>query len=183
MSTPATVLVIDDEIRSLEALRRVLDDEFEVLCAKDAQEAEKFLEGDMVHVILCDQRMPGQSGVEFLKRVRDLWPDPVRMIISGYSDSEEIIAGVNEAGIYQYITKPWHPEKLVEIVQGAVQLFRLQKETETASVDIKLAPSRVKQVITEKRGAARQFYDFDRIVHAPSSPMHGVIDLARRTSD
>jgi two-component system, NtrC family, response regulator HupR/HoxA len=166
MSTPATVLVIDDEIRSLEALRRVLDDEFEVLCAKDAEEAEKFLEGDMVHVILCDQRMPGQSGVEFLKRVRDLWPDPVRMIISGYSDSEEIIAGVNEAGIYQYITKPWHPEKLVEIVQGAVQLFRLQKETETASVDVKLAPNRVKQVISEKRVTARQLYDFDRIVHS-----------------
>ncbi|NVN85487.1 MAG: sigma-54-dependent Fis family transcriptional regulator [Rhodopseudomonas sp.] len=183
VSTAATVLVIDDEIRSLEALRRVLNDEFEVLCAKDAQEAEEFLEGDMVHVILCDQRMPGQSGVEFLKRVRDLWPDPVRMIISGYSDSEEIIAGVNEAGIYQYITKPWHPEKLVETVQGAVQLFRLQKETETASVDVKLAPNRVKQVISEKRGAARQLYDFDRIVHAPSSPMHGVIDLARRASD
>jgi len=183
MTTPATVLVIDDEIRSLEALRRVLNDEFEVLCAKDAQEAERFLEGDMVHAILCDQRMPGQSGVEFLKRVRDVWPDPVRMIISGYSDSEEIIAGVNEAGIYQYITKPWHPEKLVEIVQGAVQLYRLQKENETASVDVKLAPSRVKQVITEKRGAAQQFYNFDRIVHAPSSPMHGVIELARRASD
>jgi len=183
MSSLATVLVIDDEIRSLEALRRVLDDDFEVLCAKDAEEAEKFLEGDMVHVILCDQRMPGQSGVDFLRRVRDQWPDPVRMIISGYSDSEEIIAGVNEAGIYQYITKPWHPDKLIEIVHGAVQLFRLQKETETAGVDVKLAPTRVRQVISEKRVAARHLYDFDRIVHAPSSPMHGVIELARRASD
>ena len=183
MNSLATVLVIDDEIRSLEALRRVLDDDFEVLCAKDAEEAEKFLEGDMVHVILCDQRMPGQSGVEFLRRVRDQWPDPVRMIISGYSDSEEIIAGVNEAGIYQYITKPWHPDKLIEIVHGAVQLFRLQKETETAGVDVKLAPTRVRQVISEKRVAARHLYDFDRIVHAPSSPMHGVIELARRASD
>jgi two-component system response regulator HupR/HoxA len=183
MSTPATVLVIDDEVRSLEALRRVLDDDFEVLCAKDAHEAEKFLEGDMVQVILCDQRMPGQSGVDFLKRVRDLWPDAVRMIISGYSDSEEIIAGVNEAGIYQYITKPWHPDRLIEVVHGAVQLFRLQKETETAGVDVKLTPNRVKQVISEKRGAAKQYYDFDRIVHAPTSPMHGVIDLARRASE
>ena len=102
----ATILVVDDEVRSLESLRRVLADEFEVLCARNAAEAASFLEGDIVHAILCDQRMPGETGVEFLKRVRDIWPDPVRMIISGYSDSEDIIAGINEAGIYQYITKP-----------------------------------------------------------------------------
>ena len=183
MSTPETVLIVDDEIRSLEALRRVLADEFEVLCANDAQEAQRLLEGDMVHVILCDQRMPGQSGVEFLKRVREQWPDAVRIIISGYSDSEEIIAGVNEAGIYQYITKPWHPDELLEVVRGAAQLFRLQKETETAGVDVKLHPSRVRQVISQKRGAARQLYDFDRIVHSLASPMHGVIELARRASE
>ena len=72
-------------------------------------EAEAILAGDLVQVILCDQRMPGETGVDFLRRVRELWPDPVRMIISGFSESEDIIAGVNEAGIYQYITKPWLP--------------------------------------------------------------------------
>ena len=80
---PATILVVDDEVRSLEALRRVLGDEFEVLGARSAEEAEAVLAGEMVQVILCDQRMPGESGVSFLKRVRDQWPDPVRMIISG----------------------------------------------------------------------------------------------------
>jgi two-component system response regulator HupR/HoxA len=183
MTTAATILVIDDEVRSLEALQRVLSEEFEVICARDAAEAEKFLEGEIIHAILCDQRMPGEAGVEFLKRVREQWPDPVRMIISGYSDSDDIIAGVNEAGIYQYITKPWHPEKLIEIVRGAVQLFRFQKETETAGVDVKLTPARVRQVVSEKRGAARRYYNFDRIVHALNSPMHEVIDLARRAAD
>ena len=183
MSATATILVIDDEVRSLEALRRVLSEQFEILCARDAAEAERYLEGEIVHAILCDQRMPAETGVEFLKRVREQWPDPVRMIISGYSDSEDIIAGVNEAGIYQYITKPWQPEKLLETVQEAVQLYRHQKETETAGIDVRLAPRRVKQVVSEKRGAARQLYDFDRIVHAPSSPMHDVIDLGRRASE
>ena len=94
----------------------------------DADEAEAVLAGDLVQVILCDQRMPGENGVDFLKRVRERWPEPVRMIISGYSDAEDIIAGVNEAGIYQYVTKPWHPEKLLECVRDATKLYRLQKE-------------------------------------------------------
>jgi len=179
----ATVLVVDDEIRSLESLRRVLAEEFEVLCARNATEAAKFLEGDIVHAILCDQRMPGETGVAFLKRVRDAWPDPVRMIISGYSDSEDIIAGLNEAGIYQYITKPWHPAKLIETVRGAIQLFRLQKETETSGVDLKFTPERARQVVSERRGAARRLYDFDRIVHAPGSPLAKVIELGKRAAE
>lgn len=183
MTALATVMVVDDEIRSLESLRRVLSDEFEVLCARNAAEAAKFLEGDIVQAILCDQRMPGETGVEFLKRVRDTWPDPVRMIISGYSDSEDIIAGINEAGIYQYITKPWHPAKLIETVRGAVQLFNLQRETETAGVDLKLSPERVRQVVSEKRVAAHRLYEFERMVHAPMSPLAGVIELGRRAAE
>jgi two-component system response regulator HupR/HoxA len=72
---PPTVLVVDDEIRSLEALRRVLSDEFEVLGARGPDEAEAVLAAEMVQVILCDQLMPGETGVSFLKRVREQWPD------------------------------------------------------------------------------------------------------------
>jgi two-component system, NtrC family, response regulator HupR/HoxA len=183
MSTQGTVLVVDDEVRSQEALRRVLNQDFEVLCAGSADDAERLLEGEIVHAIICDQRMPHESGVSFLKRVRELWPDPVRMIISGYSDSEDIIAGLNEAGIYQYITKPWQPDRLLEIVKEAVQLYRLQKETETAGVDVKARPGHVKKVVSIKRGAAKQLYDFDRIVHSAGSPMRDVVELGRRAAD
>nr|CAA78991.1 hoxA [Bradyrhizobium japonicum] len=183
MSIQGTILVVDDEVRSQEALRRVLREDFEVLCVGNATDAEKLLEGEIVHAILCDQRMPHESGVSFLKRVRELWPDPVRMIISGYSESEDIIAGLNEAGIYQYITKPWQPDQLVETVKEAVQLYRLQKETETAGVDVKATSGHIKKVVSVKRGVAKQLYDFDRIVHSTESPMHAVIELGRRAAD
>jgi len=183
MTMQGTVLVVDDEIRSQEALRRVLNQDFEVLCAGSANDAEKLLEGEIVHAIICDQRMPHESGVSFLKRVRELWPDPVRMIISGYSDSEDIIAGLNEAGIYQYITKPWQPDRLLEIVKEAVQLYRLQKETETAGVDVKARSGHIKKVVSIKRGAAKQLYDFDRIVHSADSPMRDVVELGKRAAD
>ncbi|WIW50528.1 sigma-54 dependent transcriptional regulator (plasmid) [Bradyrhizobium sp. 62B] len=183
MSFQGTILVVDDEVRSQEALRRVLNEDFEVLCAGSAADAEKLLEGEIVHAIICDQRMPHESGVSFLKRVRELWPDPVRMIISGYSESDDIIAGLNEAGIYQYITKPWQPDRLIDIVKEAVQLYRLQKETETAGVDVKATPEHIKRVVSVKRGAAKHLYDFNRIVHAPDSPMHAVIELGRRAAE
>ena len=73
-----TVLVVDDEPRSRESLRRVLDEDFGVLLAGSADEARALLEAQAVAVILCDQRMPGLSGIEFLKEVRERWPDVVR---------------------------------------------------------------------------------------------------------
>ena len=92
--------IVDDESARSNRCAACSASEFEVICASNAAEAEAVLAGELVQVILCDQRMPGESGVDFLKRVREHWPEPVRMIISGYTDAEDIIAGVNEAGIY-----------------------------------------------------------------------------------
>jgi two-component system response regulator HupR/HoxA len=184
MPGSATVLVIDDEIRSLEAIRRVLAEEFEVISVRGAQEAEEVLAGEMVQVILCDQRMPGENGVDFLKRVREQWPDPIRMIISGYTDSEDIIAGVNEAGIYHYITKPWHPERLVSSVREAARLYWVQREAGGATaVEAKPSPSRLTSVVGDLRKAQRRLGDFAKIVHEPASPVAAAIALAKRATD
>lgn len=174
------VLVVDDEIRSQESLKRLLSEEFEVLCASSPAEAEVLLEQEMVHAILCDQRMPSGTGVEFLKSVRERWPDPVRMIISGFSDSEDIIAGINEAGIYQYITKPWEPDQLLSTVQGAIQLYRLQRENQSVSLEMKVAAEALEQVVAGKRQVLKSRYGFERIVHAADSPMATSIGLARK---
>jgi two-component system response regulator HupR/HoxA len=106
---PLTVLVVDDEPRSLETLRRTLEEDFTVFTAQSAEEGETIMAREFVHIVLSDQRMPGTQGVEFLRRVRDQWPDTVRLILSGYTDAEDIIAGINQAGIWQYLLKPWHP--------------------------------------------------------------------------
>jgi two-component system response regulator HupR/HoxA len=182
MNALATVLVVDDEVRSIEALRRVLADEFEVIGARDAAEAEAVLAGEMVQIILCDQRMPGESGVEFLKRVRDRWPDTIRIIISGYADSEDVIAGVNIAGIYQYVTKPWHPEKLLETVREAARLSRLQREAVDVPVEAKPTGERLRRVVSDRRRNEGRLYEFDRIVHLPGSPMSEPISLGRQAS-
>ncbi len=77
--------------------------------AENTTQAAEILADHWVQIILCDQRMPDMSGVEFLTLVREKWPDVIRIIISGYTEADDIISGLNEAGIYYYITKPWHP--------------------------------------------------------------------------
>jgi len=180
-SSGGLVLVVDDERRSLESLRRVLSDEFDVVCAESAIEAEAVLSGDLVQVILCDQRMPAENGVDFLKRVRSRWPEPVRIVISGYADAEDIITGVNDAGIYHYVAKPWNPDRLLELVRDAAQLYRLQKDG-IAPLETKSGAVRLREDAGRRRQAERGLYEFSRLVHAPQSALRHAVELGRRAA-
>ncbi len=183
MTDLPTVLVVDDEIRSLEALERILNDDFDIKTAATIAEAEKILEEEWVQVILCDQRMPDQSGVEFLKNVRTRWPDVVRMIISGYTDAHDIIDGVNDAGIYQYITKPWQPDRLILTLQNATRLYALQRENELLAIELKMSPSGAKKLVADRRQSLRKNYDFDDgIIRAEDSPMNAVCETLRQAA-
>ena len=183
MATKPTILVVDDEVRSVEALTRVLEDEFDVLRATSAAAAEALLEKEWVQVILCDQRMPETTGVEFLSRVRQQWPEVIRMIISGYTDSEDIIEAINEAGIYQFISKPWTPSDLLLKLHNAVDLFRLQRENEQLSIELKLKPATLSDSLQEKRRVLQARFDWDQgIVRAPDSPLNAVCDTVRTVS-
>ncbi len=183
MSTLPTVLIVDDEVRSLETLQRILHDDFDVRSAENAEQARHILETEWVQIILCDQRMPEITGVEFLKQVREQWPEVIRMIISGYTDSEDIISAVNEAGIYQFVTKPWHPDSLILLLKNAAELFELQRKNEILSIELKMSPSRVQSTIDQKRKRLRDDYSCDdQIVRSPQSCMNQVCEKIRRIS-
>jgi two-component system response regulator HupR/HoxA len=176
-----TILVVDDEQRSLESLERILEDCFDVKTATSAEEAEATLEREWVQVILCDQRMPHVSGVEFLKSVRERWPEVVRMIISGYTDSEDIIRSINEAGIYSYVTKPCQPENLILTLKNAVRLFELQRQNELLAVELKMSTERAESVITERKRELKAHYQRDDgIIRNSDSPMNDVCDRVAR---
>ena len=185
MSSPELlplVLVVDDEVRSQEALRRTLDEEFRVLTASDADAARCIRDRHEVSVVLCDQRMPGLSGVGFLKEVRERWPDTVRIVISGYTDSEDIIAGINDAGIYQYILKPWVPEHLLGTVRNAVETQALQRDTHRLHLELRSSTPVLRQRASAKLDRARAVFDFDRIERAPGSPLDAVCEVAARVA-
>ena len=183
MSDMPTILVVDDEVRSLESLERILSLDFDVKTAANVEAARVILESEWVQVILCDQRMPDQTGVEFLKSVRQRWPDVVRMIISGYTDAHDIIDGVNEAGIFQYITKPWHPDSLILTLKNACQLYHLQRENELLAIELKMSPSNAGRLVDERRKALKREYDFDDgIVRSKESPMNEICAMLRQVA-
>ncbi|MDP3871521.1 MAG: sigma-54 dependent transcriptional regulator [Methyloversatilis sp.] len=177
-----TVLVVDDEVRSQDAMRRTLEEDFSVLTASGADDARQQLERHAVNVILCDQRMPGLTGVLFLKEVRERWPDVVRIVISGYTDSEDIIAGINDAGIYQYILKPWVPDHLLATVRNAAEAQTLQQETARLDLELRTATPVLRQRAAHKLERARKTFGFDRIERSPGSPLDSVCEMAARVA-
>jgi two-component system response regulator HupR/HoxA len=182
MVSQATILVIDDEIRSQESLRRTLEEDFSVLTVSSACEGRAVMERESVQVILCDQRMPETSGVLFLKEVRERWPDVVRIIISGYTETEDIIAGINDAGIYQYILKPWHPNTLMLTIRAAVQLYDLQQQSQRLHLELRTTEPVLRQRLDVKREKLQDYYEFSRITRAAASPLNNVVNLAARVS-
>ncbi|WP_234083934.1 sigma-54 dependent transcriptional regulator [Azonexus sp. R2A61] len=180
------VLVVDDELRSQEALRRTLEEDFEVFCASGADEGMEILDREQstaaIRVVLCDQRMPGTTGVAFLKEVRSRWPDIVRIILSGYTDAEDIIAGVNEAGIWQYLLKPWQPEQLLLTLQRAAEVWRLQQENQRLSLDLRTAEPALRRQVEKKQDKARRQFGIDAFVRHAGSPLDGVCELIARVA-
>jgi len=108
-----TLLLVDDEDNILSALKRLLRrDGYQIVTARNGPEGLQRLAEHPVDVILSDQRMPGMSGVEFLRQAKALYPDTVRMTLSGFTDLQSIIDAVNEGAIYKFLTKPWDDELL-----------------------------------------------------------------------
>lgn len=175
-----TILLLDDEEHSLASMRMALEDEFDCLTATNADDAAKLIEEHFVQVIFCDQRMPGVSGVEFLTEARERWPDTVRIIITGYTETNDIIAAINNAGIYQFLTKPWHPDQLLMCAKNAADLFRLTREHDQLALEMRFLSRTMESKVEEQRKALREGLGFEKVLRAPNSPMNSVIAQARQ---
>jgi signal transduction histidine kinase len=112
------LLIVDDEAMLLEMLEKLFRHRYNVRVAHSGEAALQELHaGFCPQVIIADQRMPGLSGAEFLSRSRELLPQAVRIVLTGYTDVNDIIDSINLASIYRFITKPWNPDELLETVR------------------------------------------------------------------
>lgn len=123
MSEPAcerVLLLVDDEKNILNALTRLLRrDGYRILTAASPAQAFDLLAQHQIHVIVSDQRMPDMSGTEFFSKVKDMYPDTVRIILSGYTDLKSVTQAINHGAIYKFITKPWDDEELRKEIEHA----------------------------------------------------------------
>lgn len=125
LSRPAhvrTLLLVDDEESILLALRRLLRKEgYHILCGKSGAEGLELLATHDVDVVISDQRMPEMTGVEFLRRTREMYPQTIRLVLSGFADMASITHAINQGSIYKFLSKPWDEKSLKEGIREAFE--------------------------------------------------------------
>lgn len=118
----ARILFIDDEERILRSLVMMFKGSFQVLSTTDPDEALEMLRKQHVHVLVSDQRMPKMLGVDLLRRAREISPNTMRLLLTGYSDLAAIVGSINEGEIFRYINKPWDPTDLRTTLTRAAEI-------------------------------------------------------------
>jgi len=137
-SLERTLLLVDDEENILSSLRRLLRrDGYTILTATGGQMALELLATHPVDVIISDQRMPGMTGVEFLRKAKDMHPDSVRLMLSGYSDLQSVTDAINEGAIYKFLSKPWDDSMLRANIEEAFRRKLLADENRRLSGALK----------------------------------------------
>jgi FixJ family two-component response regulator len=153
-----TLLLVDDEENITSALVRLLRrDGYNILRANSGAEGLALLAQNEVGVIISDQRMPGMSGVEFLSKVREQYPDTVRIVLSGYTELNSVTDAINRGAVYKFLTKPWEDDLLRANVEEAFQRYemrmenaRLARELEDANEKLTRINHELEQRVEEK---------------------------------
>ncbi|MEW6328241.1 MAG: response regulator [Thermodesulfobacteriota bacterium] len=133
-----TILIVDDEANILQSLKRVFRREpYRVLTASSGPEGLEILGKEHVDLIISDQRMPEMSGTQFLARAKDLYPETIRIILSGYTDVDSITEAINVGNVYKFILKPWEDEAFKTTIRESFEMTRLQRENRKLTETIK----------------------------------------------
>ncbi|MBF0272048.1 MAG: EAL domain-containing protein [Magnetococcales bacterium] len=128
------LLVVDDEPCILQAIQRVLRrDGYRILATSSVREGFDLLSQHSVGVVVCDQRMKEMAGTEFLRRTKELHPDTVRIVLSGYTELSSVIDAVNRGAIYKFLTKPWEDDALSQGIKDAFRLYEMGRENREMS--------------------------------------------------
>ena len=122
------MLYIDDEINNINSFKASFRRIFTVFTAESAAEGKIILEKEDIHVILSDQRMPKTTGIEFFQSILETHPDPIRILITGYTDINAVIDAINVGQVYKYLSKPWNEEDIKNFIYKAFEVVDLRRK-------------------------------------------------------
>ena len=131
------ILIVDDEPDNLALLYRTLRGKYDIEKSTSPLMALQMMKTENFHCILSDHKMPEMDGVEFLKRSYDISPNTMRILVTAYTDAGILIDAINYAKIYRYIKKPYNPDELLLVVQGALDYWQLKYDNNTLVNDLK----------------------------------------------
>jgi signal transduction histidine kinase len=167
--TPVKVLYIDDEENNLLAFKASFRRQYEIYTAISAAEGLKVLQNLSVEVIIADQKMPETTGVEFFKSIATTYPDPIRILLTGYTDIAALADAINHGDIYRYITKPWNDLELHNSIKNAHDAYR-------SKIDLR---NKIKELEKTNDELNRFIYSISHELRAPLVSVIGIVNLVK----
>lgn len=163
------VLYIDDEDNNLKSFRATLRKDFKIFTAIDGEEGLRIAQEEEIHVVIADQRMPGMTGTEFFERMVQINPDPIRILLTGYSDIASVIDAINKGEVYRFIDKPWNIEQIKNSIKNAADIFFMRRELKEKNLKLKKLHSEMNQFV----------YSLSHELRGPLMSISGVSKLAK----
>lgn len=158
------ILYVDDEPQNLRTFKATFKWDYKIHTARSAFEGFDVLEAHPIDLIISDQRMAGLSGIEFFKRVMKRFPEPLRIILTGYSEMDVVVRGINEIGIYQFLSKPWREADMKQTIENALEVYQLRRDKEQLIKDLAAANNSLTSENTYLKAELAQAHQFDQII-------------------
>lgn len=168
------ILYLDDEVNNLIGFKAGFRVKYNILIAINKAEAYKHLEkNNDISIIFCDQRMPELSGAEFFEEIVKLYPNPVRILITGFSDLDSVIASINRGNIFRYVRKPWQEAEVLSAIEQAYQYYTVHSMLSQKNIELQKA-----YVELEKFS-----YSVTHDIRGPLLSIMGATDVAQYIDD
>jgi response regulator RpfG family c-di-GMP phosphodiesterase len=150
MTNKISILYVDDELNNLVSFKAVFRIKYNVLTAISGDEAINILRSNLVHIIVTDQRMPKMTGVEFLESILEEFPDPIRILLTGYADMNAVIDAINKGKIFHYLTKPWNEEELDMTIARAYDVYKQKMEEKEMNYKLTISNEQLEFLLRQK---------------------------------
>lgn len=163
------VLYIDDEVNNLHAFKALFRKDYDIFIAESAEAGTQLLAEEQVHVIICDQRMPGMTGVEFFESILVKYPHPIRILLTGYTDIQAVVEAINRGQIYRFIDKPWDQQVLSVAIQNAYEIYHTKFLLREQNIQLQKAYEELDKFV----------YSASHDLRAPLASILGIIKVAK----
>ena len=144
------ILYVDDELNNLISFKAVFRVKYTIFTAISAEEAIKILRANELNIIITDQRMPHMTGVEFLESILEEFPDPIRILLTGYTDMSAVVDAINKGKIFHYLTKPWIEEELDMTIQRAFEVYKQRLDEKELNSKLTLSNEQLEFLLRQK---------------------------------
>jgi two-component system response regulator HupR/HoxA len=175
------LLLVDDELANLQKLQRTFVDQYEVHSAQSGEKALEILRKTAIDAIITDQRMPNMTGIELLEISQNISPNLARIILTGFTEVNDLIAAINTGKVHRYITKPWEPDDVRLAVQDVLEKVELVRENERLAAELKAANEKLQAENIILRHEVERQVSSNRIIYG-SPEMENILRLLRRVT-